>query len=81
MLTFDLPELSVLLRDACDAATAVRLAALLEDDASVGKRVQELAKREAARVSGATPREVSTHVAIRAQGAKVFIDVDVEASF
>ena len=81
MLTFDLPELSVLLRDACDAATAVRLAALLEDDASVGKRIQELAKREAARVSGATPREVSTHVAIRAQGAKVFIDVDVEASF
>jgi hypothetical protein len=81
MLTFDLPALAVLLRDACDAGTAVRLASLLEEDASVGKRVQELAKREAARVSGATPREVSTHVAIRAQGAKVFIDVDVEASF
>ena len=81
MLTFDLPALAVLLRDACDAGTAVRLASLLEEDASVGKRVQELAKREAARVSGAAPREVSTHVAIRAQGAKVFIDVDVEAAF
>ena len=81
MLTFDLPALAVLLRDACDAGTALRLAALLEEDASVGKRVQELAKREAARVSGAVPREVSTHVAIRAQGAKVFIDVDVEAAF
>jgi hypothetical protein len=81
MLTLDLPALAVLLRDACDAATAVRLAALLEDDASVGKRIQELARREAARVSGAAPREVSTHVAIRAQGAKVFIDVDVEATF
>jgi hypothetical protein len=81
MLTFDLPALSVVIRDACDAATAVRLAALLETDASVGKRVQELARREATRVSGAAPREVSTHVAIRAQGAKVFIDVDIEASF
>jgi hypothetical protein len=81
MLTFDLPALSVLLRDACDAGTAQRLAALLEADPSVGKRVQELAKREAARVSGAVPLTVSTHVAIRAQGAKVFIDVDVEAAF
>jgi hypothetical protein len=81
MLTFDLPALSVLIRDACDAATAVRLAALLEADALVGKRVQELARREAARVSGATPRDVSTHVAIRATGPKIFIDVDVEATF
>ncbi|HVR03520.1 MAG TPA: hypothetical protein VMT47_15390 [Polyangia bacterium] len=81
MLTFDLPALAVVIRDACDAATAVRLATLFETDASVGKRVQELAKREATRVSGAAPREVSTHVAIRAQGAKVFIDVDIEASF
>jgi hypothetical protein len=81
MLTFDLPALSVVIRDACDAATAVRLAALLEADASVGKRVQELARREAGRVCGTTPRDVSTHVAIRAQGAKVFIDVDVEATF
>jgi hypothetical protein len=81
MLTFDLPALSVVLRDACDAATAVRLAALLEADASVGKRVQELARRETTRVCGATPLEVSAHVVIRAQGAKVFIDVDVEGTF
>jgi hypothetical protein len=81
MLTFDLPALSVVIRDACDAGTAMRLAALLEADSSVAKRVQELAKREAARVCGAVPREVSAHVAIRAQGAKIFIDVDVEATF
>jgi hypothetical protein len=81
MLTFDLPALSVLLRDACDAGTAVRLAALLEEDASVGKRIAELARREATRVAGAAPRDVSTHVAIRAAGAKVFIDVDVEATY
>lgn len=81
MLTFDLPELAVVLRDACDAGTARRLAALLETDARVAERVQQLAAREAARVAGAKPASVSTHVAIRAQGARVFIDVDVEAGF
>ena len=81
MLTFDLPALSVVIRDACDAGTAVRLAGLLETDPSVGKRVQELARREAARRCGVAPREVSAHVAIRAQGATIFIDVDVEGTF
>jgi hypothetical protein len=81
MLTIDLPDLAALLRDTCDAGTARRLATLLEGDAVAARRVQELAEREAARVSGATPGAVSTHVAIRAQGAKVFIDVDIEATF
>jgi hypothetical protein len=81
MLTLDLPALAVLLRDACDAGTARRLAALLEGDAGVAKRIQELTARETARVAGAVPEEVRTHVTIRSQGAKVFIDVDVEASF
>jgi hypothetical protein len=81
MLTIDLPALASLLRDACDAGTARRLAALLEADAAVADRVRELAAREAARVARSTPTEVSTHLTIRAQGAKVFIDVDVEAGF
>ena len=81
MLTFDLPAMAVLLRDACDAATARRLASLLEADGRVAGRVQELAAREAARVAGAAPGAVSTHIAIRAQGARVFVDVDVEATF
>ena len=81
MLTFDLPALAVVIRDACDAATAVRLASLLETDPQVAKRIQELARREATRVAGAAPREVSTHIAMRAQGAKVFIDVDVEGTY
>jgi len=81
MLTFDLPAMSVVLRDACDAGTARRLAELLEADARVAERIQELAAREAARVAGAAPARVSTHVAMRAQGAKVFVDVDVEATF
>jgi hypothetical protein len=81
MLTVDLPVLAPLLSDACDAGTARRLAALLESDAGVARRIQELAERETTRVAGAVARQVGTHVAIRSQGAKVFVDVDVEAVF
>jgi hypothetical protein len=81
MLTIDLPSLELVLRDACDAGTARRLAELLEADATAAARIKDLAAREAARIAGATPAEVSTHVSIRAQAAKVFIDIDVEAGF
>ncbi len=81
MLTLDLPSLSALLSDACDAGTARRLAGLLESDPDVTRRVQQLAERETARVAGAPPRQVGAHITIRSQGAKVFIDVDVEAVF
>ena len=81
MLTIDLPALGAYLRDACDAGTARRLAALLEGDAGVARRIQELAEREATRVAGAVPKQVGAHVVIRSQGAKVFVDVDVEAVF
>jgi hypothetical protein len=81
MLTIDLPSLDLLLRDACDAGTAHRLAELLETDATVGPRIEALAASEAARVAGAAPKSVSTHVTIRSQAAKVFIDIDVEAVF
>jgi len=81
MLTIDLPALDLLLRDACDAGTAHRLAELLEGDATAGKRIEALAASEAARVAGAAPKVVSTHVTIRSQAAKVFIDIDVEAVF
>src|SRR3954468_24074450 len=81
MLTIDLPSLDLLLRDACDAGTARRLAELLESDVEAGTRSRALAPTEAARVAGATPSSVSTHVSIRSQAAKVFIDIDVEAVF
>ncbi len=81
MLTIDLPSLELLLRDACDAGTARRLADLLQADAQAMASVEALAAREATRVCGARPNGVRTHVAIRAQAAKVFIDIDVEAGF
>ncbi len=80
MLTIDLPSLDLLLREACDAGTARRLAELLEEDKDARTRIEALAAAEAARVAGATPTAVSTHVAIRAQASKVFIDIDVEAT-
>jgi hypothetical protein len=81
MLTIDLPSLELLLRDACDAGTARRLAELLQSDATAAARIDALAASEAARVAGATPSSVSAHVTIRSQAAKVFIDIDVEATF
>ena len=81
MLTIDLPSLDLLLRDACDAGTAHRLAELLESDAAAAERIEALAASEATRVAGAAPKSVSTHVTIRSQAAKVFIDIDVEAVF
>jgi hypothetical protein len=81
MLTIDLPSLELLLRDACDAGTARRLAELLQSDTTAAARIDALAASEAARVAGATPASVSAHVTIRSQAAKVFIDIDVEATF
>jgi len=81
MLTIDLASFADVFRDACDAGTAHRLATLLESDSAVPRRIRELALREAARIAGARLKDVRTQVAVRAQGAKVFVDVDVEAAF
>ena len=81
MLTIDLASFADVFRDACDAGTAHRLATLLESDAAVPRRIRELALREAARIAGARLKDVRTQVAVRAQGAKVYVDVDVEAAF
>jgi hypothetical protein len=80
MLTIDLPELTHVLRDACDAATARRLVTLMETDPEVPRRIRRIAEREAARVARAPVRDLSLHVTMRAQGARVFIDVDVEGT-
>jgi hypothetical protein len=81
MLTLDLPALSMLFREPCDASTARRLAALLEGNDQVIQAIRLLADREAERLAGGRPRHIETQIRIHAQGAKVFVDVDVEASF
>lgn len=81
MLTIDLPAMASLLREPCDAGTARRLAALLETDHAVAESIRRVAERETERLAGGHPQQVETQVRIRAQGAKVYVDVDVEATF
>ena len=82
MLTIDLPSLDLLLRDACDAGTARRLAELLESDATAGKRIEALAETRGRRASRAPRPSRSARTSRSAsQAAKVFIDIDVEATF
>ncbi len=76
MLTIDLSELADLVRDPADAATAERLAALMEEDSRVQKRVRQIAAQEAERLGGTGARAVE--VRLRTEGATVFIDADVE---
>jgi hypothetical protein len=76
MLTIDLADLTDIVRDAADAATAQRLAGLIKDDTRVQKRVRQIAAQEAERLAGGPARAVE--VRLRTDGAVVYIDVDVE---
>jgi hypothetical protein len=80
MLTIDLEALGSQLRETCDAGTARRLATLLSGDAAAAARVKGVAAREAARIAGGRLKAVATEVKVRAKGARIFIDVDVEGT-
>lgn len=80
MLTIDLAALADVLRDVLDPGALPRLVALMESDKELPARIREIAAREATRIAVKKLRDLTTHVSIRAQGAKVFVDVDVEAS-
>jgi hypothetical protein len=81
MLTIDLPSMASLLREPCDAGCAARLATEMQTDPAAVERLKAIAAREAERVSGMRPKAISTEVKVRSQGSRVFVDVDVEASF
>lgn len=81
MLTVDLARLTDVLRDPCDAGTARRLAELMAADATLPERIRQIAEREATRIAAAPVGNLRTQLAVRAQGTKVFLDVDVEATF
>ena len=80
MLTLDLEALRDVLRDACDAGTAHHLVTLMEADPAIPRRIREIAEREARRIAAARLKDIRTQVSLRAQGAKVFVDVDVEGA-
>jgi hypothetical protein len=77
MITIDLDALHGDVREAADGDTAARLAALMSGDARVLRRVRAMAEHEAARLAGARVTVHSADVRVRAEGARVFVDVDV----
>jgi hypothetical protein len=81
MLTFDVTALAELLREPADEGTARRLAALLAKDKTLNPRIESIVRREVERITQSTPRQVHGETRIRTQGTRVFLDVDVEASF
>lgn len=81
MLTIELDAAAVALRDAADARSAQRLAALLARDAGAQARIKRLAAEECERLASARPRSLATDIKVRARGTTVYVDVDVEASF
>ena len=80
MLTIDLENMAGMFREPCDVRSAQKLARMLGDDPGLRMRVRHLAAQEAERVAGRSIVEIRTDLEVRAQGTKVFVDVDVEAT-
>jgi len=80
MITIDLSRHADLLREPCDAASARRVADLFRQDARACARVRRIAEREALRLAGGPLSHIAVELKLRWQGARVFVDADVEAS-
>ncbi len=80
MMTMELAKIAETVRDACDARCAQRLATLLAADPAAQERIRAIAAGEAERIAKRRPRAVETEIKVRARGATVFVDVDVEAA-
>jgi hypothetical protein len=80
MLTFDVARLVGILREPADPGTARRLAELLAKDDSLEARTQAIVRREVERIAHVQPKLVRGETRIRAQGTRIFLDIDVEAT-
>jgi hypothetical protein len=78
MLTLDLAELSDVIRDAASQETAQKLAAMIEEDARVQKRVRQIAAAEAEHIAGGPCGARAVELRVRTEGAIVYLDIDVE---
>jgi hypothetical protein len=78
MITIDVAACADVVREQCDAVLARRLAAFMAEDARVIGRAQRIAEHEAERLAGVRIRARAADVRVRAQGALLYIDVDVE---
>jgi hypothetical protein len=79
MLTLDLRELVDVIRDAANEETAKKLAAMIEDDTRVQKRVRQIAAAEAEHIAGGPCGARAVELRVRTEGAIVYLDVDVES--
>jgi hypothetical protein len=80
MMTIDVRDLAELMREPADEGTARRLAALLAKDSSLEARVEAVVRREVERIAKVPPQSVRGDTQIRAQGTRVYLDIDVEAT-
>ena len=78
MLTLDLRQAHCWIRDACDMATALRLTQLLEKEPHLIGAVRKVALDEARRLAGRELGQLEADVRARADGCRIFLDVDVE---
>lgn len=78
MVTIELAGLESELRDPCTEETAARVAAMMDADARVARRLRQLAEREASRLAGTPLKVHSADVRVRAEGNRVLVDIDVE---
>ncbi len=79
MISLELGDASDAVRDPLDALSARRVAALIEADAALGKRLRALAEREAGRLAGGRIQRSKGELRARAVGTRVDIDLEVEA--
>jgi hypothetical protein len=78
MLTIDLALARDQVREACDVATATRLARLLEQDAQAKTQLRELAIAEARGVARRTIGKLEVDMRVRVEGSTIFVDLDVD---
>ncbi len=79
MLTIDVEAFAEILREPADEGTARRLAALLARDPSLTNRIEWVVRQEVERITASTVQTVRGETRIRAQGTRVYLDIDVEA--
>ncbi len=79
LLTCDLAATAEILREPAEDSTARRLASLLANEKTLGARIESIVRCEVERITGSQPKKVRSEARIRTQGARVFVDVDVEA--
>lgn len=79
MVTIDLARAAQLVSDACDDASARRVAELVATDERVLARARALATREAIRLAGVPLGPLQIDLRTRRTGVQLHLDMDLEA--